>query len=43
MLLASINGESGRGGEHRVLETRLVVRRSTAPVATRRQEVISNA
>jgi alanine racemase len=33
MLLASINGESGRGGEHRVLETRLVVRSSTGPVA----------
>jgi DNA-binding LacI/PurR family transcriptional regulator len=34
MLLAAINGESGRTGEHRVLETRLVVRRSTGPVAT---------
>lgn len=43
MLLASINGESGRGGEHRVLETRLVVRRSTAPVANRGLEVIRHA
>ncbi len=34
MLLASINGQSGGAGEHRVLETRLVVRGSTAAVAT---------
>ncbi len=34
MLLRALNPESGRAGEHRVLETRLVVRRSTAPPAT---------
>ena len=34
MLLAAINGENGGDGQHRVLETRLVVRRSTAPLAT---------
>lgn len=34
MLLEALSPEQGRGGEHRVLETRLVVRRSTAPVAT---------
>lgn len=43
MLLAAINGVHAATGEHRVLETRLVVRRSTAPVATGRQEVIGNA
>ena len=32
MLLEALTPELGRGGEHRVLETRLVVRRSTAPV-----------
>ena len=31
MLLRALSPESGRIGEHRVLETRLVVRRSTAP------------
>lgn len=31
MLLRALNPENGRTGEHRVLETRLVVRRSTAP------------
>lgn len=34
MLLDALSPEHGRGGEHRVLETRLVVRHSTAPVAT---------
>jgi DNA-binding LacI/PurR family transcriptional regulator len=34
MLLAALDSERGRDGEHRTLETRLVVRRSTAPVAT---------
>jgi DNA-binding LacI/PurR family transcriptional regulator len=34
MLLAAIGGERNRVGEHRTLETRLVVRRSTASVAT---------
>jgi alanine racemase len=43
MLLASLAGERASAGEHRVLETRLVVRRSTAPVATGRQEVIRDA
>jgi DNA-binding LacI/PurR family transcriptional regulator len=43
MLLASINGESGRGGEHRVLETRLVVRQSTGRAASKRQEVSGDA
>jgi DNA-binding LacI/PurR family transcriptional regulator len=33
MLLGALGTESGRSGEHRVLETRLIVRRSTAPVA----------
>jgi DNA-binding LacI/PurR family transcriptional regulator len=32
MLLEALTPEPGRGGEHRVLETRLVVRRSTAPL-----------
>ncbi|HUP83607.1 MAG TPA: LacI family DNA-binding transcriptional regulator [Candidatus Limnocylindria bacterium] len=31
MLLRALSPESGRAGEHRVLQTRLVVRRSTAP------------
>ena len=31
MLLRALSPEHGRDGEHRVLETRLVVRRSTAP------------
>ena len=35
MLLRALNPENGRAGEHRVLETRLVVRRSTAPPANR--------
>jgi alanine racemase len=35
MLLAALSGESDHSGEHRTLETRLVVRRSTAPVPTR--------
>jgi DNA-binding LacI/PurR family transcriptional regulator len=34
MLLGALTSESGRGGEHRVLETRLVVRRSTAAPRT---------
>lgn len=34
MVLAAINGGNGHGREHRVLETRLVIRRSTARVAT---------
>jgi DNA-binding LacI/PurR family transcriptional regulator len=34
MLLGSLEAGGVRGAEHRVLETRLVVRRSTAPVAT---------
>jgi len=33
MLLRALNPENGRAGEHRVLETRLVVRRSTAAPA----------
>jgi DNA-binding LacI/PurR family transcriptional regulator len=33
MLLRALTPEHGRAGEHRVLETRLVVRRSTAPPA----------
>jgi alanine racemase len=33
MLLRALHPESARAGEHRVLETRLVVRRSTAPPA----------
>jgi len=32
MLLEALTPELGRGGEHRVLETRLIVRRSTAAV-----------
>lgn len=43
MLLASLDGQRAGKGEHRVLETRLVVRRSTAPVATGRQEVVGAA
>ena len=42
MLLGALSPGHGRGGEHRVLETRLVVRRSTAPAATRSQEVIDD-
>jgi DNA-binding LacI/PurR family transcriptional regulator len=34
MLLGALSPEPGLSGEHRVLETRLVVRQSTAPVAT---------
>lgn len=34
MLLRALSPEPGRGGEHQILETRLVVRQSTAPVAT---------
>ena len=34
MLLGALSADIGRGVEHRTLETRLVVRRSTAPVAT---------
>ena len=34
MLLGALSSELGRAGEHRTLETRLVVRRSTAPVTT---------
>jgi len=44
ILLEALAPRAGRPGEHRVLETRLVVRRSTAPVAVdRRQEVVANA
>ena len=42
MLLRALNPEQGRAGEHRVLETRLVVRRSTAPPGNRSQEVIGD-
>ena len=42
MLLASIGGHRTETGEQRVLETRLVVRKSTGPVATARQEVVGN-
>jgi len=35
MLLAALSAGSNRTGEHRILETRLVVRRSTAAVANR--------
>jgi len=35
MLLGALSAENGRAGEHRILETRLVVRRSTAAVANR--------
>jgi DNA-binding LacI/PurR family transcriptional regulator len=34
MLLEALTPERGRASDHRVLETRLVVRRSTAPVTT---------
>jgi DNA-binding LacI/PurR family transcriptional regulator len=34
MLLAALSADGARSAEHRVLETRLVVRRSTAPPAT---------
>jgi alanine racemase len=43
MLLASFDSVHTGPGEHRVLETRLVVRRSTAPVASGREEVVGNA
>jgi alanine racemase len=39
MLLGSLADGGSRSGEHRVLETRLVVRRSTAPVAIPVKEV----
>ena len=42
MLLRALSPESGRVGEHRVLETRLVVRRSTAPPRQSSQEVIGD-
>jgi DNA-binding LacI/PurR family transcriptional regulator len=43
ILLEALAPRAGRAGEHRVLETRLVVRRSTAPVAVdRRQEVVAH-
>lgn len=42
MLLATLGSEHARGGEHRVLETRLVVRRSTAPPRAKGLEVIAN-
>jgi DNA-binding LacI/PurR family transcriptional regulator len=42
MLLGALGPESRGIGEHRVLETRLIVRGSTAPVAARGQEVIAN-
>ena len=34
MLLGALGADGSHAGEHRILETRLVVRRSTAPVAT---------
>jgi alanine racemase len=40
MLLAALTAESGRPAEHRILETRLVVRRSTAPPQVQGQEVV---
>lgn len=40
MLLAALEREPGTAVEHRTLETRLVVRSSTARAATRSQEVI---
>jgi DNA-binding LacI/PurR family transcriptional regulator len=43
MLLTSLAAVGGRPAEHRVLETRLVVRRSTAAPAHQGQEVIGNA
>jgi DNA-binding LacI/PurR family transcriptional regulator len=43
MLLGSIDGERAGSAEHRVLETRLIVRRSTAAVAPERLEVIGDA
>jgi DNA-binding LacI/PurR family transcriptional regulator len=43
MLLEALVPEPGRGADHRVLETRLVVRRSTAPAANQGKEVIGNA
>jgi len=42
MLLGTLDPNRGRGGEHRVLETRLVVRQSTAPPGIRSQEVIGD-
>ena len=42
MLLRALSPDSSRAGEHRVLETRLVVRRSTAPPKPRSQEVIGD-
>jgi DNA-binding LacI/PurR family transcriptional regulator len=42
MLLRALNPENGGAGEHRVLETRLVVRRSTAPPRQPSQEVIGD-
>jgi DNA-binding LacI/PurR family transcriptional regulator len=42
MLLRALSLESGHAGEHRVLETRLVIRRSTAPPKQPGQEVIGN-
>ncbi|HEY8135762.1 MAG TPA: LacI family DNA-binding transcriptional regulator [Candidatus Limnocylindrales bacterium] len=42
MLLRALSPGSGRVGEHRVLETRLVVRRSTAPPRQPSQEVIGD-
>jgi DNA-binding LacI/PurR family transcriptional regulator len=42
LLLEALAPGAGRRGEHRILETRLVVRRSTAPArASQRQEVIA--
>ena len=35
MLLSALSADGSRAGEHRILETRLVVRRSTAAVANR--------
>jgi alanine racemase len=35
MLLSALSADASRAGEHRILETRLVVRRSTAAVANR--------
>lgn len=42
MLLSALVAPSGRPADHRVLETRLVVRRSTAPPRAQGQEVMGN-
>lgn len=42
MLLAALAASSAKAAEHRVLETRLVVRQSTAPPGDRGLEVMGN-